>query len=189
MDTSTFINKEEIISPFGWGRWGDRLDASFIVEGVLSEEAITTHAIAYIAEKHQANEEIYGISIYYYENEAFFKFKDDPLATVWWGPEMEGSNEEVPEKGDFSFHKVWKPIIYSRNAEYSLDTSELELYSLFQNEYYKISGRYALPRLSRESILQADDVQIYQEVANRLGVEEDTLIDLRIKVTMYCLRD
>lgn len=77
--------------------------------------------------------------------------------------------------------------VYPRNEDYALNDEELELYVAFQEAFFEIAGCYAPERFERvREYSWFDEDSVYKQVAEQLGVEEEELIDLRIKVSKYC---
>lgn len=167
---------ECIVLSEGWNEGDGKgvMEIIFLLPNNWSQEAIEKHAGAYGNARYHEDTTVTRLLLRYYDAEYLYKTHDEPIAYVVW----------EADKGAY---------VYSfrlRDNRYALTEEEVKLYVKFQETYYAIAGRYAEISYSRDSTRgHSDYIAIYEEVSELLGVNVDTLIDLRIKVTMYCTDD
>ena len=194
--TEIQINKEEVVmreipitlideeaTP---GDWGQTVNVYFLTSADASENEIMNHALNYINERHDADSTIYKLRLFYYDSEVFYRYGDCELALVVWGPNKNAYEARMPEEGDFSSHFTHMSSYYGRNKSYELSEDEIKEYIRFQNMYYKLAGEYADWQISKWTLTHLPEFDIYKIAAKELDISVDELVDLRIKVSMYC---
>lgn len=164
----------------------DRVDAIIICPVEATEDDIRQHADAYMKARYEENERVFVCTMDYYDNEAFAKYSEVPVAEACWGPI--GVTEEAffeVEIGDYSTHVIC--VAYNpADMDYQLTDEDMELYCKMQEEFVELIGKPAEELFSEEGLkYREDEDYAYDEVAKKLGVDRKVLIDLRSKVSSW----
>lgn len=145
----------------------------FAIPQDATNELISAHGGAYIEAICNADKDVTYVLLAYYENEALSKGYHEPLAYICC-----------------SGNKITKSFI-QRNQDYRLTEKEIELYGKFQDAYKELTGDYARFETNDEEYLEnfrkSQEYAPYEAVAEKLGVSVEEIINVNIKVTLYCL--
>lgn len=164
----------------------DRVDAKIICPFEATYDDILQHAEAYVKACYDENERVFVCTMEYYDNEVFAKYSEIPVAEANWGPH--GSTVEAyfdVEIGDYSTHHMG----FAHNPadmRYELTDEDMELYCRMQEAFVQLIGHPATELFSEEELEHGEDEDFaFDDVARKLGVDREVLIDLRIKVSLW----
>ena len=147
------------------------LIANILVPEDVGYEELYAHGELYMEAMRKDNTEIEAIIVHYYEKEPLRKGYNDPLASAYWA---------VDHRITISY--------YPRNEKYHLTEEEIELYDKFQDAYKELTGDYAKPEtIDDEYFRKSERYAPYEAIADKLGVNVEEIINVNIKVTLYCL--
>lgn len=161
------------------------LHARIIVPKDTTEDEIMEYSKAYIQAKRGEDSRIYTVLLWFYDNLVFEKYNDINVACVRWSPDGRLLFIDDKEVGDFSNHKVVVTDFNPCDYAYELTDEEMGLYDTMQGLFVENFGEPAPLMFNEQPLWRESRASKYDTVAELLGVDRQTLIDLRIKVCLW----
>lgn len=161
------------------------LNARVIVPKDTTEDEIMEYSKAYIQAKREEDRRIYVVLIWFYDDPVFEKYNDTDVACVRWSPDGRLLFIDDEEVGDFSKHKVVVTSFNPCDYAYELTDDEIRLYDTMQGLFVENFGEPEPLILSESQLWQESRQLRFDTVAEQLGVDRQTLVDLRIKVCLW----
>lgn len=140
---------------------------------------IIAHAEAYI-ERLKEHKNVFEVCVLYYDTINSWRFRDRPMASVWWGPTVATPDEEqlLIENNDYSTH-TFSAHWYQYNPECELTEEENDIYADLQEYAINKIGR---PLYSAETFEDIDNTTI-SEYSQVSGISHTDLIEIRQKAS------
>lgn len=153
------------------------VEVNYLLPNEWSLNAIKKHAEAYGNARRKEDFSITRLFLRYYDYDEEYLYRTHDMSLVDVRLDVRWTEDQ----------DSCMLTAYFRDERYEPTEAEIKLYSEFQEQFFEIAGRYAAECFSRDSVYHSLNAPIYQQVSEKMGVDEETLIDLRIKITNYCL--